>query len=343
MPSAKVPFMTFTRKNVSPFKGLHWLGMGAFKANGYSWEIRRSGELKLGYWRKTLKPKNSRSAYPKRLVLIPGFGDTPLSWYSIVTFLQPVLRFNFDEIILFDFPGYNGFLSNEKCFPSVSLMMNAVSDTLDSLKPHTILGYSLGGWLAGYYASLCGSGKRPLANKKNYSGPSQLLLVSPGGIYSDEEVRQNIEAIFKNSTKEGFSVLRPHFFAKEPLWFRWVTQEYKNFINREDVVQFIHSTVEKGQMECDLMNGVDQIQSKVWIVWGEKDTLIPPSCASAWLKKLNTGKTENHRAILLKGVGHSPHIEKPAIMAAVIGQILSEREPHAMGKRWWTVLESELR
>lgn len=330
------------KKDLDALRGLHWIGQGAFKANGYQWEVRRSGDLKLGYWRKTLKARNLRSPYPKRFILIPGFGDTPLSWYPLLTLISPILHMNYDEILIFDFPGYNGFLAHEKCFPSIDSLIRAVNDTLDSLKPHTIFGFSLGGWLSAYYSALCGRGERPAANKLNYSGPSDLLLVAPGGIYSDASIKQNLEYVFKASVQPGFSILRTHFFAKEPIWFRWFIKSYTAFLHREDIIQFMDSVSQKADKDLNVLDMAHEIQSKVYILWGEKDTLIPSSCADEWLKKLSSHSHRSCQGILIRGVGHSPHVEKPAVFAAVVGQLLTQRTPHKIGRHWWTILNSEL-
>jgi hypothetical protein len=42
--------------------------------------------------------------------------------------------------------------------------------------------------------------------------------------------------------------------------------------------------------------------------------------------------------VLLKGAGHSPQLEKPTILAAVLAQALMNRTPHKAGSRWWKVL-----
>ncbi len=315
-------------------KSLHGIAAIFLKARNYQWELRRNGEVKLGYWRKILRPRDQKQPYPKRFVLIPGFGDTPLSWQGVVTLLLPVLKLHYDELILFDFPGFGGFLSREKSFPTMDLMRSTVSDTLDSLKPHTIFGHSLGGWLTAYYASLCGEGARPTSNRLNYAGPQLILLGNPSGVFSDLQMREDWESIFRRAMVDGFIALRPHLFASEPAWFRWMTAHFAQFVNREDTIQFMNSFRDDHCVD----QVVSQIQSDIWLLWGEKDTLIPASCASTWLENLNPDLKEKHHAVLIKGAGHSPHLEKPAVTAAVIGQILSQKIPHSIGERWWKVL-----
>jgi pimeloyl-ACP methyl ester carboxylesterase len=318
-------------------QGVHLLAKGFFKTRGYRWELRRNGEVKLGYWRKSLRPKDKRSVYPKRFVLIPGFGDSSLSWHMVLTFLVPILKLNFDEIILFDFPGFGGYLSHERSFATMDLMMTALNDTLDSLKPHTIMGHSLGAWLTAHYAADCGSGKRPLDNKKNYEGPDTILLASPSGIFSSQQMREEWEAIFRTAMTEGLPALRPHLFAKEPGWFRLIAPHFSQFLGREDIHAFMGSFREDHSVD----RIAHQIKAKVWLLWGEKDTLIPSSCAGAWLHSLDPKQKNRHGAVIIREAGHSPHLESPAATAAVIAQILSGRNPHQLGKRWWNVLEEQ--
>ncbi|MEO5969212.1 MAG: alpha/beta hydrolase [Bdellovibrionia bacterium] len=318
----------------SHFPGLQWVAQGIFKAYGYRWETRRSGDLKMGYWRRTLKTQDRKLPYPKRLVLLPGFGDSPLSWHVVMVLLSPVLKKEFDEVILFDFPGFGGVLTKEKAFPSADLMFAATCDALDSLKPHTLIGHSLGGWLAAHYAALCGNKERPKSNQLNYSGPSTLLLFCPSGIFPDIKTRIEFEDIFRRSQKGGFQSLRPYLFSKEPAWFGWVLPFLGDFLKREDIVQFLASF----RMDHSLETMAGQIKANVWLIWGEKDLLVPPSCIPAWLQLL-PHQTDQKPAVILRKIGHTPQLESAGVTAALIAQILSGRIPHRLGKRWWTLMQ----
>src|SRR5437868_6655235 len=112
-------------------RGVHFIAHHALRAAGFRWELRRTGDLKIGLWRKSWK----KNGAPKRLILVPGFGDTPLTWLPIVASLTPLLKRRYDELVIFDFPGFSGFLSNEKFFHSIDLLRDAVGDIFDSLKP----------------------------------------------------------------------------------------------------------------------------------------------------------------------------------------------------------------
>ena len=300
-------------------------------AQGYRWEERRSGELRIGYWRKVFRKKDTRKSYPKRFVLIPGLGDSSLSWLPVLTLCSPALRQQYDEVILFDLPGFGGYLSREKAFPSIDLMMKGVGDVLDHLKPHTLLGHSLGGWLSAHYGVECGVANRPQSNRLNYSGPEKLILVAPSGVYPDAETLEQLKSVFHTALSEGFPHIRPHLFAEEPFWFKYVADQFHQFFSREDIAQFIHSV----SPELTMHEQVQYIEAPVWLIWGELDTLIPAACAEVWMRSLSPAHRARSHSVILKGLGHSPQIEGGAVVSAVLMQALYNRTPHALGGRWW--------
>jgi pimeloyl-ACP methyl ester carboxylesterase len=383
-----------TREKLKILRLLHSGAAKALKMQGFRWELRRSGELKLGLWRKRFN--KTKKASPKRLVLIPGFGDTPLSWLGVLALLWPVLKGNYDEVVIVDFPGFSGFLGGEKGFHSMDLLRDAINDTLDTLSPHTILGHSLGGYLAAQYAVACGKSERPktvvdptavpsqVKRSKKEASLAQVILVDPSGVFEDDSVREKWMEHFRIAVKEGLHILKPMIFTREPALFKIFEKEVSEFILHDDIAQFIgsvNSTHALGQ-------GLDQVKAKVWLVWGEKDGLIPADNAKLWLKHFSQAVSQaegqaqeefkgefkeelqeevvgnpapaapaaeeanlsgsaaqasmgvDAKAIVLKGLGHSPHIEGPAVTAAVLGQILAGREPHRMGSRWWSKLEA---
>ena len=317
-------------------KGLHRAAHHIFTLQGYQWELRRNGEMKLGLWRKTLHKPSSGKAYPRRFVLVPGFGDTPLSWAPVLLLLLPILRTKYDEIILVDFPGYTGFLSEERAFPTMDLLMSTLFDVLDSLKPRSICGHSLGGCMAAHYAALCGSGERPARNNSKYAGPEELLLVCTSGVFENEEARKTWDGKIQGLIDHGFSYWRNLVFAKEPFWFKYVETEFGKFVGQEEILELVRSVRD----EHYLRDALAKIRCKVWLIWGEKDGLIPTSALPAWLAGLTSAREP--RAVILRGLGHSPQIESTAVTAAVLGQVLSSRTPHLAGRRWWTLLETPL-
>jgi pimeloyl-ACP methyl ester carboxylesterase len=315
---------------------VHWFGRKAFEQAGFEWSVRRSGDQKVGIWRKKIGSARTRKkTQNKRFVLTPGFGDSPISWLLVISMIGPALRrAGFDEIVLLDFPGFNGRLVAEKCIPSLDLLFEAAEDIYDWLEPDTILGHSLGGWLTARYAVDCGAGLRPKTRRNyGYEGPSQVVLVAAAGVYESVQVRDSIGAIFADLVGTGgFDALRPHLFAKEPLWFGWVADGFSKFALDSGIRQFTESVREDHLVQ----NRLGDVRAKTWLIWGDRDTLVPTGGVGTWLEGLKSPES-SATAVLIKGVGHSPQLEKPAVTAAALTQILLGREPHAKGARWWQV------
>jgi pimeloyl-ACP methyl ester carboxylesterase len=322
---------------LSILKNLHRAGSAALYAAGFRWELRRSGEQKIGLWRKNWRKGLVKN--PRRLVVIPGFGDTPLSWLPVLGLLRPVTRRNYDELVIFDFPGFAGFLSEHPAFPSMDMLLESTFDALDSLRPDTVLGHSLGGWLASSYAIACGKEKRPTrTSRRAYSGPKTLVLVDPGGTFEDSTKREEWEHLFRSAMHLGFEAIRPHVFGREPFWFKFLGSEFARFIGQREIFDFMNSVQDVHLVENDL----HEIKCKTWVLWGEHDSMMPASCAPVWVNKINRDQTEDSplaRGVIIRGSGHSPQLEAPARTAAILGQILAGQEPHAWGARWWKPVE----
>ncbi len=317
-------------RSIGPSKFMHSAVRTLFEKAGYHWEVRRTGEVGLGLWRIRLRSKKPREA-KRTLVLIPGFGDTPLSWLPVLLLLRPLLPMVCDELVLMDFPGYHGFLSSESCVPSMDALLLASGDALDSLKPQVILGHSLGGWLAAHYAVDCALKRRPRAQRSRYAGPEKLVVVAPSGVFQGTTDREAFRAIFEEATQHGFGRFSKYLWVKEPAWFKWTAQEFARFFEREDTRQFLLSVRE----DHELTEHLAKVQSKVWVIWGDDDRLCPTAWAKEWMSRLGPERADG---VLLRNTGHSPQLERPVAMAALLGQVLLGKKPHERGSRWWTPL-----
>lgn len=309
---------------------LHFATQKMLNRAGYIWEPRRRGELQIGVWRKSLRKKQPQSApFGTKLVLIPGFGDTPLSWWPLLVALTPLLKRHYDELVLLDFPGYAGFLAQERPFDSMDRLEEVLTDVLDGLQPDTLLGHSLGGWLLARYA-VRSSGER--ANQSPRRVPvRQLVLVDPAGVFESESARSAWIARWERVLEEGFAALKPHLFAKTPFWFRAVEREFSAFVGREDLKTFMRSVREEHFLGPEL----SKVATPVSILWGEHDALLPAATLSRWMERI-----PHARGAVIQGAGHSPHLEKPVVTAALLAQLLLGREPRRELTRFYKVLPS---
>jgi pimeloyl-ACP methyl ester carboxylesterase len=281
------------------FKAVRLLARLGLRAYGYRCEARAFDGRSVGLWRRKLAGDPA-----KRFVLVPGFGDSAISWLLTLVALRPTLKKEFGEIVLLDFPGFGGFLAAEAPFTSMDGLSGALHSICDELAPHTMLGHSLGGWLTARYAA---SGR----------GPAHAILVNPAGVARSPETRKVFEEKVRGLVTDGIEAWRPHLFKREPFWFRFLGPELTRLMTREEIRQFVGSFREEHGVEAAL----EQAACPVTLIWGEEDTLIPAECAELWLRRLNSRQPRS-RAHFLKGVGHSPQVENPWQLARALAEHL---------------------
>lgn len=306
-------------KNFSPsqvlLRGVHQLFHQVLERAGFRWEKRRSGQMGLGLWRKKL---NENRTHPKRLVVVPGFGDSSATW--IVLFL-PVfrsLRDYFDEVIFVDFPGYQSFLSHHPAFHSMDFKLKAFHSLLDSLKPHTVMGHSLGGWLVADYAIALSE----LKPKEEPLWLKELILLAPSGVVEQPEEMVELREIFRRAREHGFKVYRDHCFHKVPFWVNFFSDSVSHFFTREDIQEFL-DTFRADHLLNDRIEG---LRPEVTLIWGEQDHLLPARWGRVWERLAPKVKS-----IYLKNIGHCPHLESPVHLAFLLQALLTHRR---MGKGW---------
>ena len=317
----------------------HWMARKLLEQAGFRWELRRAGDLKLGLWRKKFNPQGPAPLVAlKRVVFLPGFGDTSLSWLGIISALMPLLKKDYDELVLFEFPGFLGPLSKDKPFESMEHLSTRVYEILDTLTPRTLIGHSLGGWLAALYTVECGSGKRLMK-----VSPRQLILINPGGVAEDfadsQKLRMSLHEVFEDQ-ENGTQRWRKLIFGKEPFWFPMFAPEIKAFLTRPETRAFVQSFGD----EYLLMERLMHVDSEVRFIWGELDSLFPPELAQHWMKHLVSKRTEQNLsapfALVIRGVGHSPHLESAIKTTAALARVLKNSNEKQLHSRWWRVVSA---
>lgn len=292
-----------------PFiSSVHKLALTLLTTAGFTWEVRRLGDSKIGL----LRQKFRKSAHPRRMVFTPGFGDTPLSWASVWLPLRPILSREVDELVWLDFPGFGGFLHDEPAFDSMDEVERCFKEVIDSLKPKVMVGHSMGGWLTSSYVT------RLLPEHQ----PEKLVLIDPSGVIGKPEEYPVWKERFEQIMDGGSEFLRPHVFKNEPFWLKYVEHEFFYFLGTAEIKSFIRSVEPRHLVE----NRLDQVRAKTWVIWGELDTLIPTELSDEWLKRL-THPDADPRLVLFAKSGHSPQLEATGSTIAVMTQILLGKSP----------------
>lgn len=89
--------------------------------------------------------------------------------------------------------------------------------------------------------------------------------------------------------------------------------------NRKALLRIMEA-LKKIQNDPSFSKGITEISVPTMLIWGEKDTWIPPSHVDLWQRDL-----PQVHVIVYEGVGHIPQVEIPAKSANDVHQWLSEK------------------
>jgi pimeloyl-ACP methyl ester carboxylesterase len=272
-----------------------------FLKSGFEFELIQQGDALFHVIRKRFRPEGNR-----RLLLIPGLGDTPSSWIPPFVFSKSSIEQSFDEILMIDFPGYLGFLSHTSLVPSMTLLQSVVQMVVDNNAPSVIIGHSLGGWLA---AKAAQNSKKPL---------DHLILVAPSGLTPVEEREAFGEFIISMQTVP-FEVLMEKLVFETKPFHQFLKQEFNFFYSKPELRDFINSV----KPEEFIDPKVSFRSRQVSVVWGESDEFVPAHWIRHWIECY--GPELN--AYVMRQVGHLPQLEKPAVLAHWIRYVLGQSSP----------------
>jgi pimeloyl-ACP methyl ester carboxylesterase len=263
-------------------------------------ELRRRGEMEWALWRIPVprlpqrfesKPALSRG----RVLWIPGWGDSPMSWLAVLA--GAFAGSGFDEVVVLDFPGFHGTLAHRRCITDMDRLLEVARDTIQELHPEVVAGHSLGGWLA-TWGLLHADARTPV--------PSKLLLMAPSGVTGGSEERELWRAEFRSWTEADVETYLARVFGKKLPWIAPVMHRFVPFMKRDDTQEFLNSVSDRHFLEGALSG----LRSEVRLLWGEEDGVVPERFATQWISRLPSVRYEKWR-----GVGHMPHLEAPLQLA----------------------------
>lgn len=260
----------------SALAGFHSAVARSLSPLGFKRDLRRRGELRFALWRLPLAKRSHRGfmrpvvsavegqecapdsllnsqvvpglvARPdsrRRVLWIPGWGDTPVSWLPLA--IAATRGLGVDELVILDFPGFHGSLAHSRCITEMDRFFELTADLVREFRPETLVGHSLGGWLAARAALLA---EIP---------PKRLLLMAPSGVCwsGDYEVESELQA--RNRWREEFEAVVAarsaeeygrFLFAKTPPGWSKLGQWFVPFLKREDTTEFLASVRDDHYLE----------------------------------------------------------------------------------------------
>ena len=291
------------------YRGAQSAFQAPLKALGFTFERRRKGELGISLWRLRTKPKKSL-VNPKRFVFIPGFGDSPVGWLGVLTLLMPKLRSEFDEIVFFDFPGFSGLYYGDPAFSDIDSFFEHGFQVLDNLHAHTVMGHSLGAWMATAYCVSFEAGKRGERAVK----PEKLIIASPPGSMSSEQCEIEWKSRFALALEGEYSEFVEHMFAKVPWLVRRNAKVMSWFFKKPEIRSFMES-IRRDHLHREELASLPE---KTFLLWGDKDEINFYRWNEEWVKYA----PKSLQLITFPGVGHMIHLETPLRVAYMVSQIL---------------------
>ncbi|MCM0605943.1 MAG: alpha/beta hydrolase [Xanthomonadaceae bacterium] len=281
------------------------------KALGFKFERRRKGDLGVSLWRLKTRKKKDTLVGTKRFVFIPGFGDSPVFWLGVMTLLLPRLRAQYDEIVFFDFPGFSGLYYGEAAFSDIDSYFSHGMEVLDQLQAHSLMGHSLGGWLATHYCVSFDRGQRPARAKK----PEIVIIGSPPNAMTDEHCEEQWKETFNLALEGQFEKFVGHMFAKVPWIVKSNSKQLKWFFSKPEIQSFMKSIRRDHLVKEELKH----LPAQTYLLWGDQDQINFYRWSKEWLKHA----PRSLKLVTFPGVGHMLHMETPFRVAYMLGKILA--------------------
>ena len=283
----------------------------ALLKGGFSFESLKLGDAHFQLIRKKYR-KTPPGQKVRRIILIPGLGDSPSSWLATLGLSKREWVKNYDEILVLDFPGYLGFLSHHPMSASMSVMLSAVKLVCESNPPTVLIGHSLGGWLAGKISQQL---------EQTFE---HLILIAPSGLIPEEE-RKTFADFILSQQKVRTKELIEKVIHEPKKYHSLLEKEFNQFYSKSEIPEFIKSV----NAEHFIEPNVPFACKKVSVIWGENDVFVPSHWIRHWIENFGSFTS----AYVLKKTGHLPQIERPKVLSEVLLNAIFDR-PALEGELW---------
>ena len=222
------------------------------------------------------------------VVLVHGVNDHAGTWFRVA----PTLARQY-HVIIPDLPGHGESAPSEGPLP-ISLMVGKLTGVVraSGAPPITLIGNSLGGWLAMLYT---------LAHPQNVS---RLILEASGGLARPIE-----SPVVARDRDEAMIILRnvhgPKFEPPE-----WVIDA---LLQRATTSPMLRVTE---LMEHFVDGRLAEIAAPTTIVWGADDGVVPRAYAEALQQGIANATMQ-----VIEGAAHIPHMQQPERFLACLTSI----------------------
>jgi abhydrolase domain-containing protein 6 len=242
-------------------------------------------------------------AAARRIVLLHGLGDAPVSWFRALRSAFPDA-----EVLLPAIPGagrgplpagvdHLGFHATTAWTAQVLHRLAATDRGV------AVVGHSMGGWFLA---------RALLADPSLTRRMGPPILVNNAGTWYDGVARER--ELLSPRTLEDVDELTMHLYARDTEIPIEALQALLDTMQAASYRGLLHSTTEGDFLRPEDLRRLPQ---GTGLVWGLEDRLVPPE-ALARLRE----HVPAVRFVPLDGVGHAPHIEAPERLVAALEGLL---------------------
>lgn len=285
-------------------------------ALGVNTQYRRFGDSSIAITHYRLR-KTPEQKEPRRLVFVPGWGESSLLWVPTLSLLVPTLRKHFDEVVFLDLPGYRGILADQAHFPKAQSFFRSTHEVLLSLHPKVLVGYSIGGWLTSRHLTWRQRGEFMPTHPVPHPTPQleRWILINPSGVHQGGGFEDQWRDIFEKVKVGEAASFIEKILPQPKSRFKWLQGESLRFVSQPEIKTFIESVTP----EYDVFSSLSDLTVPVKLIWSEHDALLPFSLSEEWKK----GFRSDVELLALKNRTHMPHLERPWQVAQTLKKALS--------------------
>ena len=230
----------------------------------------------------------------KNIIILPGWGNTRKTFNYIIRFLQ-----NYFNIYIMDYPGFgNSPFPNRDLtiYDYTDLIYNFIKD--NNIDDPILIGHSFGGriitTLLGYY-------------KYKFNN---VIYLNSAGIKPKRTIKSYIYKFFKKIKR----IIPKKYKDKYTIFLfrKFASSDYQN-LNENMRNSF------KNIINEDLKPYLKNINSKVLIIWGNKDTSTPLKDARIMHKNI-----KNSELVILNKGTHFTYLDYPILVNRILFEQLKE-------------------
>jgi pimeloyl-ACP methyl ester carboxylesterase len=270
------------------------LSRRALLRTGVEGHERRLGGILTSYYRLEAAP-GSAPGVP--VVLIHGIADSAMTWAFM---LRPLARVG--PVYAVDLPGFghSGYPAGRR-YATISEHVAVLAELIrqEIGRPALLVGNSMGGWIV---ARLAISAPELAAG---------VVLLDPGGAMLDG--RPSWEAFVATVAVPDLRTVRAIYrqmFGRVPLPLYLGQHSFQALFLRDAVTQFVAAAAEDEFFHPAELRA---IQAPTALVWGARDTFLPPGSFEFFRDHL-----PGPELLVLPGCGHLPQRERPRAVARFI-------------------------